>query len=64
MVWACDMKHDVCVLGRRATGIEVQGKRGGRLKRRWLDNARAGLGENVLFGEEVYDRLAWRLDRK
>ena len=34
--------------------------RGGKLKKRWLDNVRADLNKG-LPGEEVYDRVAWRL---
>ena len=37
-------------------GIEVQGSRRGRPKKRWADCVKDDLRGNGLSGEEVYDR--------
>ena len=53
------MRRDEYV-GKRVMGIEVQGSRRGRPKKRWAFCVKDDLREKGLSGEEVYDRAAWR----
>ena len=55
------LRRDEEYVGKRATGIEVQGsRRRGRPKKRWADYVKDDRREKGLPGEEVYDRAAWR----
>ena len=54
------MRRDEEYVGKRVMGIEVQGSRRGRPKKRWADCVKDDLREKGLSGEEVYDRTAWR----
>ena len=54
------MRRDEEYVGKRVMGIEVQGSRRGRPKKRWADCVKDDLREMGLSGEEVYDRAAWR----
>ena len=47
-------------VGKSVIGIEVQGSKRGRPKKRWADCVKDDLREKALSGEEVYDRAAWR----
>ena len=46
-------------VGKRVMAMEVPGKRGGRPKRRWLDNIKNDLSQRELSGE-AQDRVQWR----
>ena len=54
------MRRDEEYVGKRVMGIEVQGSRRGRPKKRWADCVKDDLREKGLSGEVVYDRAAWR----
>ena len=55
------MRRDEEYLGKRVmVGIEVQGSRRGRPKKRWADCVKDDLREKGLSGEVVYDRAARR----
>ena len=56
------MRREEHYVGRRAMGIEIQGRRRRRArpKRRMLDSVRDDIREKGRSREEVYDRAKWR----
>ena len=55
------MRREEHYVGRRATEMNVQGRRKkGRPKRRWLDKVKDDIKEKGLSADDAYDSATWR----